>query len=150
MVAPNARAQSVVSSNVDTVYTFLRLLEEKDIDAWIELWADHADHYYPFGIHMFPHHLAGKAAIYDRWKNTPGMFETLAFPVQETWVDGDTVIARFESDSILKGGRRYLNNYISIFKFDDAGKIREYWEYFDPIIAGEDFKLSETRYLNST
>jgi len=33
---------------------FLRLLEEKDIDSWIKLWADDADHYYPFGTRMFP------------------------------------------------------------------------------------------------
>ncbi|MUN35645.1 nuclear transport factor 2 family protein [Actinomadura litoris] len=46
-----------------TVRTFLRLLEEKDIDSWIELWAEDAEHYYPFGTEMFPRHLHGRQAI---------------------------------------------------------------------------------------
>lgn len=138
---------STADRNVETVHTFLRLLEEKDIDAWMELWADDADHYYPFGNAMFPRHLAGKTAIYDRWRNTPSMFDRMSFPIRETWVDGQTVIARFDSKSILRGdGEFYLNNYVGIFKFDSAGKIAEYWEYFDPIVAGTAFGLAAVAY----
>ncbi|MBE1532618.1 nuclear transport factor 2-like protein [Actinomadura algeriensis] len=45
----------------------LRLLEKGDIDTWIELWAEDAGHYYPYGTAMFPRHLHGKQAIYDNW-----------------------------------------------------------------------------------
>jgi ketosteroid isomerase-like protein len=138
----------VATRNVETVRTYLRLLEEKDIDAWIRLWAEDADHYYPFGTRMFPAHLAGRAAIYERWKDTPGMFDSLSFPIRETWTDGDTVIARFDSNNVMKGGaKRYQNTYVCIFKFDDDGRICEYREYFDPIIAGVDYGLAEVRYL---
>jgi ketosteroid isomerase-like protein len=133
--------------NIAAVRSFLRLLEEKDVDSWIELWADDAQQFYPFGAEMFPRRLAGKTAIYDRWKTTPGLFDTLSFPIQELWADRDAVIVRFESDSVLRSGRRYRNTFVSIFKFDDAGKIREYWEYFDPIIAGVEFQLAEITYL---
>lgn len=133
--------------NVETVRAFLRLLEQGDIDAWMELWADEADHYYPFGTEMFPHHLAGKAAIYDRWRDTPAMFERMSFPIRQLWVAGDTVFARFESESVLKRtGQTYANNYLGIFRFDDSGKITEYWEYFDPIIAGTEFGLAAVAY----
>jgi uncharacterized protein len=133
--------------NVATVRSFLHLLEEKDIEAWIELWADDAEQYYPFGTEMFPPRLAGKTAIYDRWKDTPGLFDTLSFPIQEIWTDRDDVIVRFESDSVLRSGQKYRNTFVSIFRFNDAGKIREYREYFDPIVAGVDFKLAEVTYL---
>lgn len=134
--------------HIETVRRFLRLLEEKDVGSWIELWADNADHYYPYGTGMFPGYLSGKGAIYDRWKNTPDMFERFRFPVREIWADGDTVVARFDADCVLKGsGKRYLNTYVCIFKFDSKGRIREYWEYFDPILAGVGFGLAEITYL---
>lgn len=141
---------SVAERNVATVRSFLRLLEEKDIDGWIELWSGDADHYYPYGGAMFPRHLVGKAAIYERWKDMPQMFDSLSFPIRETWADGDTVIARFDSDNVMSGagGRRYRNTYVCIFKFDRAGKLREYHEYFDPIIAGVDYGLAQVTYLN--
>lgn len=134
--------------NLATVRTFLRLLEEGDIDSWIELWTQDADHYYPFGTEMFPHHIVGRAAIHARWKDTPGMFTSMRFPIRESWADGDTVIARFDGECVLKGsGTRYVNRYLAIVKFTEQGLIREYWEYFDPITAGVGFGLAEIRYL---
>ena len=44
-MASSSRAVRTVNRvvNVGTVRTFLRLLEEKDIDTWIKLWADEPD-----------------------------------------------------------------------------------------------------------
>lgn len=137
-----------MTTNTDTVRRYLRLLEEKDIKSWIELWDEDADHYYPFGTEMFPAHVVGKDAIFERWRSLPDRFEMLSFPIRELWEDGDTVIARFDSDTIMTGGREYQNNYVCIFKFNEDGKIREYREYFDPIIAGVDFGLLEVKYLD--
>jgi ketosteroid isomerase-like protein len=137
---------ATMSRNAETVATFLRLLEERNIDDWMELWADEGAQYYPFGTEMFPRHLVGKAAIYDRWKGMPSMFDRLGFPIRETWEAGDTVIARFDSECVLTGGRQYRNNYLGIFKFDADGKLREYWEYFDPIIAGVEFGIAAVAY----
>jgi ketosteroid isomerase-like protein len=132
---------------VATVHTFLRLLEEKNIEAWIELWADDADQYYPYGQRMFPPHLSGKDTIYQRWRTLPDAFESLSFPVRDTWVDGNTVVARFDGRCVTAAGREYTNTYVSVFTFDAAGKIREYSEYFDPILAGTHFGLLEVTYL---
>lgn len=136
--------------NVASVRRFLRLLEEKDIESWSRLWAVGADHYYPYGTEMFPPHIVGREAIYQRWRDVPGMFETMSFPLRETWVDGDTVIARFDSECVLKGGRKYRNTYIGIFTFDRDGLIKRYWEYFDPIQAGVEFGLADVRYTRPT
>jgi ketosteroid isomerase-like protein len=133
-------------SNTETVRRYLRLLEEKDIQGWIELWDDNADHYYPFGTEIFPGHLTGKGAILERWRDIPNMFEVLRFPIHEIWEDGDAVIARFDSDNVMKGGRAYRNTYVCIFRFNEDGKIREYREYFDPIVAGVDYGLLEVKY----
>lgn len=136
-----------VRRNTETVRTFLKLLEDKDIDRWIELWAEGADHYYPFGTRMFPAHIVGKTAVYARWSNTPDLFESWSFPIRDLWADGDTVIARFDGNCLLKAtGKRYRNSYLSVFQFNEAGEIRAYWEYFDPIVAAEHFGLADIRY----
>ena len=133
--------------NTAAVTEFLRLLEEGDIPAWMELWAEDADHYYPYGTEMFPAHIVGKAAIHERWKGMPGNFSELSFPIRETWADGDTVLARFDSDLVLKdSGDEYHNSYLGVFKFDDEGKLYEYREYFDPILAGQAFGLLDVTY----
>lgn len=138
---------TAVAGNADTVRTFLKLLEDGNIDGWIELWADGARHHYPFGTRMFPPLLTGRQAIHDRWKDMPGRFRRLAFPLRELWEDGDTVIARFDGDLVLADGTPYRNAYICVFTFDAAGKIAEYREYFDPIVAGVAFGLAEVTYL---
>jgi ketosteroid isomerase-like protein len=138
-----------LEANKTAARTFLRLLEEKRIDAWIELWAEDADHFYPFGGRMFPEHIVGRTAIHERWKNLPSAFRRLSFPVRGMWAEGDTVIVRFEGDCLKPDGRRYRNTYISLFTFDDEGKIRLYSEYFDPIVAGLDFGLLEVEYLGT-
>lgn len=135
--------------NAATVREFLRLLETGNIDEWITLWAEGADHYYPYGTEMFPAHITGRQAIYERWRNTPGLFDAMLFPVRDLWVDGNTVIARFDGDCVLKStGKHYRNSYVSIFTFDATGLITEYWEYFDPITAGVEFGLATVSYVS--
>ena len=132
--------------NLATVRRFLRLLEDKDIDSWIELWADDAFQFYPFGSAMFPPQLHGRNDVYARWKDLPDRFDRLGFPLRDAWADGDTVIAQFDGDCVMTGGEPYRNNYIALFRFTAAGAIREYWEYFDPIRAGVQFGLAEVTY----
>ncbi|MEU4704624.1 nuclear transport factor 2 family protein [Nonomuraea dietziae] len=150
MQAGSKSVETARDVHVATVHAFFRLLEDKDIDSWIDLWADDADHYYPFGTEMFPPHLKGKQAIYDSWRGVPGMFDSLRFPIHEIWTDreSDTVIVRLDSDNVMRGGdRKYQNTYICIFTFDAEGEICEYREYFDPIVTALAYRLAEIRYL---
>jgi ketosteroid isomerase-like protein len=143
---PLTETTGPVARNVTAVRLFLRLLEEKDIDSWIGLWDEDAEQVYPFGTEMFPPRLVGREAVYERWKNLPAMFESLSFPVREVWTDGDTVIARFDGDCVMRDSTVYRNSYLSIFTFTPEGRIRRYWEYFDPIVAGTSFGLAEVSY----
>ncbi|WP_181792804.1 nuclear transport factor 2 family protein [Streptomyces sp. WELS2] len=131
------------------VRDFLACLERKDIDSWIRLWDPAGEQFYPYGTEMFPPHLAGRDAVHERWKSMPDMFETLSFPLLDLWVDGDTAIARFDGHLVKKDGSVYRNSYICTFTFTEAGLIRRYREYFDPILAGAAFGLAETTYLSS-
>ena len=44
---------------------FLRLLEEKNIPALIDLWANDGINYYPYNSGMSPEKIAGKQSIYE-------------------------------------------------------------------------------------
>ncbi|MGX4653720.1 nuclear transport factor 2 family protein [Micromonospora sp. SCSIO 07396] len=133
-------------ANKASARAFLRLLEEKRIDAWMELWAEDAEHFYPFGRRMFPEHIVGRDAIHARWRNLPQTFRRLSFPVRGMWAEGDTVIVQFDGECVMHSGDIYRNTYISLLTFDDNGKIRLYAEYFDPIEAGLGFGLLDVDY----
>ncbi len=83
--------------------------------------------------------MMGKQEIYNCWKDVPGVFDSLRFPILEMYADetGNIVTIRFDSHNIVKDRKdRYDNTYVCIFKFNDQGKIKEYFEYFNPITAG--------------
>lgn len=125
--------------NIQSVKNFLRFLEEKDINKWIDLWAEDGVNYYPYHSDMFPEKMVGKKEVYNNWKNVPGMFDSLSFPIHELYSDetGNIITIRFDSHNIMKDQKgRYDNTYVCIFKFDERGKIKQYYEYFNPITTG--------------
>jgi ketosteroid isomerase-like protein len=112
------------------------LLEEKNIPALIDLWADDGINYYPYSSGMSSEKVVGKQAISETWKGIPEGFEKLSFPIQDIYTDvtKQTAIVRCDVHNIMKGGiGRYDNTYVCIFVFNDKGKIKEYYEYFNPI-----------------
>jgi ketosteroid isomerase-like protein len=132
--------------NIASVRLFLALLEKKDIDSWITLWADDAFQFYPYGTAMFPPTLRGRTAVYERWRAMPEMFDELHFPLRAVWADGDTVVAQFDGDCVRLDGSHYRNSYIGLFRFTAAGLIHEYWEYFDAIVAGVGLGMADVSY----
>lgn len=108
---------------------FLRLLEEKNIPALIDLWADDGINCNPYSSGMSPEKVVGKQAIYETWKGVPDGFGQLSFPIQGIYVDvtKQAAIVLCDAHNILKGGaERYDNTYVCIFVFNDEGKIKEY------------------------
>jgi len=129
---------------IQVVKDFLRLLEEKNISAWMNLWADDGINYYPYGSGMFPEKMVGKQEVYENWKGVPQLYESLSFTLHDIYVDvtKQTAIVRFDCHNIMKGGKiRYDNTLVCIFIFNQEGKIKEYYEYFNPINTGIAFGL---------
>jgi len=65
--------------------------------------------------------------------------ETVRFanPVWRTTDDG---LAMFQADGevMLRDGRPYLNHYLFLFEARD-GRITQWWEYYNPVIAANAF-----------
>ena len=132
------------------VKDFLRLLEEKNISALIDPWADDGINYYPYSSGMSPEKMVGKQAIYETWKGIPELFENLIFPIQDIYTDAtkQTAIVRCDAHNIMKGSTgRYDNTYVCIFVFNDEGKIKEYYEYFNPITTGVTYGLLRVEFM---
>lgn len=142
-----------IEQYAQVVKDFLRLLEEKNISALIDLWADDGINYYPYSSGMSPEKVVGKQAISETWKGVPEGFEQLSFLIQDIYVDvtKQAAIVRCDTHNIMKGGRgHYDNTYICIFVFNDEGKIKEYYEYFNPITTGVTYGLLRVEFVQET
>ena len=56
----------------------------------------------------------------------------MTFEILESAVDGDTVFVEWHDSAETSTGKTYENDGLSVFKFDNQGKIDSYHEYFDP------------------
>lgn len=54
------------------------------------------------------------------------------FEILESAVDGDLVFVEWHDRAEASTGKSYENDGLSVFKFNDEGKIVSYHEYFDP------------------
>lgn len=136
---------------LEAVKDFQRLLEARDLAAWMDLWADDVINYYPYNSGIFPENIVGKQGVYDLWNGVFEQFESLSFPFHNIYVDvtQQTAIMRFDSHNIMNGVTgRYDNTFVSILVFNDEGKIKEYYEYFNPLTLGVGFGLLSVERLH--
>lgn len=131
--------------NRETVKRFLALLEQEDIDQWINLWAEQGKQINPYASGLFPDVIAGKKALYEHWKNIPGQFNGMKYPITEIFpmLDPNLVAVEFKGQIKLKNGGEYNNDYFCLFRFDQEGNIVEYTEYFNPITVVRSFGLKD-------
>ena len=65
--------------NEQIISDFLRLLSEKDLDNWIELWTEDAVQDMPFSPPEFPKLLEGRKAIAKHYSSLPQAVGTMNF-----------------------------------------------------------------------
>ena len=56
----------------------------------------------------------------------------MQFDILQAVAEGNRVVVEWKDEAITKGGLRYENNGVSLFTFDDEGRIVNYREYIDP------------------
>ena len=77
---------------------------------------------------------AGKA-VHQYLREANSLTETIRFN-NVVWRTTDDGLAMFQADGAVKlrDGRPYLNHYLFLFEARD-GKISQWWEYYNPVIA---------------
>ncbi len=127
--------------NQKVIKDFLALLEAKDIDQWIELWADNGVQEMPFSPPGFPTRLEGRKAIHKHYSGLPQAYGRMAFPdlVIYPMQDPNWVLAEYRGEiEVLATGRPYNNHYCGLFHLCE-GRIKLFREYYNPTVLSEAF-----------
>lgn len=130
-----ATPDQIRAENKQTVLTYYRLLMEKDIPAWSELWADDGKQENPFApdgiLEVFPDKAFLVSWYQKIFKNRKEHVFTLD-AIHET-MDPDVIIVEARARSIVgEIDRVYEQRYVMVFKFRD-GKLILNREYFNPL-----------------
>lgn len=132
------------SKNKASVKAFFNGLENENVDAIVDLFAQNAKHINPYHSGLFPEGANGKEGIRNYWEPVFPNFDGMEFTIEEIYAMEYPyfVFVKYKGEIKLKNDAGiYSNDYYSTFKFDEAGKITEYVEIFNPITAARGFGL---------
>lgn len=135
---------AISTRNKNNTLAFLKALEAMNIDSLVDLFAEEAAHINPYASGIFPDGAKGKEEIRAYWQPAFSNFERMEFPVEQIHAmeDPSLVFIQFLGKVKLKNNAGwYENNYYATFKFNEEGKIVQYVEIFNPIVAAKGFGL---------
>lgn len=122
----------------------LRLLLDKDIPAWVALWAEDGLMEFPFAPEGRPRRLEGKEAIAAYMRPYPDHIDLHDFPdlrIHQT-TDPETIVVEMRGVGRVVGtGAPYDMTCIAVVTVRD-GRITSYRDYWNPLAvleAGADF-----------
>lgn len=136
--------ETLAERNKELVRTFFKLLEEENIPAFINLFAENGKQINPYASRLFPSGAEGKEELTKYWEPLPDNFDGMEFPIQEIYAmeDPNMVYVKYKGKIQLKNNAGlYENQYYSTFTFDENGKILKYVEIFNPITAAKGFGM---------
>ena len=141
----NMKTETAERNKANTL-AFLKALEEMNVEAVVDLFAKEGRHINPYASGIFSDGTEGQEGIRAYWKPVFPNFEKMEFPVDEIYAmeDPSMTFVKFKGEIKLKNDARwYKNDYYATFKFNEEGKITEYVEIFNPIVAAKGFGLLE-------
>ncbi|WP_406224066.1 nuclear transport factor 2 family protein [Streptomyces canus] len=125
----------------------LKLLLDKDIAAWIDLWDDNGVFEFPFAPDGWPKRLEGKAAIADYMRGYPDHIDLHDFPyveIHQTTAAQTIVVEMRAVGRLVETGSPYDMTYIAVVTVED-GRITRYRDYWNPLVVLQDSMSDFTR-----
>ncbi|MFJ6632861.1 nuclear transport factor 2 family protein [Streptomyces sp. NPDC091376] len=122
----------------------LRLLLDKDIPAWVELWDEDGVLEFPFAPAGWPRRLEGKQAVADYMRHYPDHIDLHDFPqveIHRTTTPETIVVEMRGVGRMVETGRPFDMTYIAVVTVEN-GRITSYRDYWNPLAvqeAGADF-----------
>lgn len=132
--------------NIETTRNLVRFLEQKSFEDFGELFAENGKWIHPYHSGLFPAETVGPKEIRDALKTAADNFDEVRFPIEEImpFEDSSRIAMKHTGKLALKDGNgTYENDYLTILSFDEHGKILEWVEYYNPIIAAKAFGLMD-------
>ncbi len=138
--------EEIAQNNKNSVKAFFKALEAENVDAIVDLFAADAKHINPYHSGIFPKGATGKEGIRAYWTPVFPNFDGMTFPIEELYAmeNPNKVFVKYAGNIQLKNNAGiYNNDYYSTFTFNEDGKITEYVEIFNPIVAAQGFRLTD-------
>lgn len=138
---------SASTSPADLYRQSLRLLLDKDIPAWVALWAEDGLMEFPFAPDGWPKRLEGREAIAEYMRHYPDHIDLHDFPElrihQNT--DPETIVVEMRGvGRLVESDRPFDMTYIAVVTVRD-GHFTSYRDYWNPLAVlepGIDFTRS--------
>ncbi|MFJ1708104.1 nuclear transport factor 2 family protein [Kitasatospora sp. NPDC088346] len=128
----------------------LRLLLDKDIPAWVGLWAEDGVMEFPFAPPGWPGRLDGREAIAAYMRDYPDHIDLHDFPdlrIHRTTEPGTIVVEMRGVGTPVETGSPFDMTYIAVVTVRD-GRFTSYRDYWNPLAVqqpGLDFTAGSTR-----
>ncbi|CAA9229023.1 MAG: hypothetical protein AVDCRST_MAG83-1774 [uncultured Arthrobacter sp.] len=138
---------SMPISPADTFRNGVQLLLDKNVPAWVELWAEDGRMEFPFAPTGWPTHLAGKEAIAAYMRNYSDHIDLQDIPdlvVHETSDPATIVVEMRATGRIVTSDSPYDMTYIAVVTVHNGcfSSYRDYWNPLAVSTAGTDFRTN--------
>jgi ketosteroid isomerase-like protein len=132
-----------VTTNRERVEQMMKLADEMRVGELVEYFAEDAVMELPFAPGRMAKAYYGREAILGFQEFARDSFSDFAMridTIHET-ADPHVVIAEHASDAVVKAnGRPYRNRYVTVFTFDDDGRVTNWREYYDAGVVVRAFR----------
>ncbi|MFJ9850179.1 nuclear transport factor 2 family protein [Streptomyces sp. NPDC101150] len=138
------------TSPTDLYRHSLRLLLDKNIPAWVDLWAEHGVMEFPFAPPGWPERLEGRDAIAAYVRDYPDHIDLHDFPdlrIHQTTAPGTIVVEMRGVGRMVETGDPFDMTYIAVVAVQ-GGRFTSYRDYWNPQsvqASGLDFAGSGVR-----
>ncbi|GGR70420.1 hypothetical protein GCM10010269_06670 [Streptomyces humidus] len=130
---------SAPTSPADLYRHSLRLLLDKDIPAWVALWAEGGVMEFPFAPGGWPRRLEGREAIAAYMRHYPDHIDLHGFPdlrIHQT-TDPQTIVVEMRGvGRLVESGAPLDVTYIAVVTVRD-GHFTSYRDYWNPLAVQE-------------
>ncbi|GGQ31898.1 nuclear transport factor 2 family protein [Streptosporangium pseudovulgare] len=130
---------SAPTSPADLFRCSLRLLLDKNIPAWVVLWAEDGLAEFPFAPDGWPRRLEGKEAIAAYMRHYPDHIDLHDFPdlrIHQT-TDPQTIVVEMRGvGRLVETGAPFDMTYVVVVTVRD-GRIISYRDYWNPLAVQE-------------
>ncbi|TPQ24070.1 nuclear transport factor 2 family protein [Streptomyces sporangiiformans] len=127
------------TSPADLYRHSLRLLLDKNIPAWVDLWAEDGTMEFPFAPQGWPQRLEGKQAVAAYMRHYPDHIDLHDFPdvrIHQTTAPETIVVEMRGAGRVVATGGPFDMTYIAVVTVRD-GRISSYRDYWNPLAALE-------------
>jgi uncharacterized protein len=136
----------MTSDSVTRVKAIFGLIDQQCTDELVAWYADDALMELPFAPRSMPKRYEGRdeiAGFIGIVREAFSSFSMTIDSIQQT-SDPDLVIVEHHSDGVVAAnGRTYDNRYVTFVRFDAAGKIAHWREYYDAGVVVRAFRQEE-------